>query len=134
MGTVKLPLPSLFQSVTMKIADKVVTESNNLFPFRALVETLLNNEAEVMNTRLKCEGIEEDVSLDVTYPPGANSWLKAREGKFYHSKLVRLIGRLHSDLWHQEMLIPLALKLDVQLVPARSAFFIKTAASHDPRN
>ena len=32
VGTVNLPLHSLFQSVTLKIADKVVTESNNLYP------------------------------------------------------------------------------------------------------
>ena len=56
VGTVNLPLHSLFQSVTMKIADKVVTESNNLYPYRALFETMLNYEAEVMKTRLKCEG------------------------------------------------------------------------------
>ena len=34
--TVNLPLHSLFQSVSMKIADKVVTESNNLYPYQAL--------------------------------------------------------------------------------------------------
>ena len=92
----------------MKIADKVVTVSNNLYPFRALMETMLNYEAEVMKTRLKWEGYEEDVSLDVTDPAGANTGLKAREVKFNNSKVVRLIGRLHSDLWHQEKLTRLA--------------------------
>ena len=52
VSTVNLPLHSLFQSVTMKIADKVVTESNNLYPYRALMETQLNYEAEVIKTRL----------------------------------------------------------------------------------
>ena len=33
VSTVNLPLHSLFQSVTLKIADKVVTESNNLYPY-----------------------------------------------------------------------------------------------------
>ena len=42
MVQVNLPLHSLFQSVTMKIADKVVTESNNLYPYRPLFETMLN--------------------------------------------------------------------------------------------
>ena len=81
-----------------------------------------------MKKRLKCEGYEEDASLDVTDPKLANSGLKAVEANFNNSKVVRLIGRLHSDLWHQENLIPNGIKLDVQLVPARSAFFIKTAA------
>ena len=35
LGTVNLPLNSMFQSVSMKIADKVVTENNNLYPYRA---------------------------------------------------------------------------------------------------
>ena len=68
VSTVNLPLHSLFQSVTMKIADKVVTESNNLYPIRALMETLLNYEEEVMKTRLKCEGYEEDTALADTTP------------------------------------------------------------------
>ena len=113
----------------MKIADKVVTESNNLYPFRALMETLLNYAEEVMKTRIKCERYEEDVSLDVTDPAGANTGLKTREVKYNASMVVRLIGRLHSDLSDQEKLIPPGIKLHVQLVPARWAFFIKTAAA-----
>ena len=49
-GTVKTPLHSLFQSVPLKIADKLVTESNNLFPYRGLLETLLNYEADVLKS------------------------------------------------------------------------------------
>ena len=81
----------------MKIADKVVTESNNLYPFRALMETLLNYEAEVMKTRLNCEGYEEDNALADTSSAagGTNTGLKARKVKFNNSKVVRLIGRLH---------------------------------------
>ena len=55
VSTVNLPLHSLFQSVKKKLAHKVVTGSNNPYPYRALLETLLNSEADVMNTRLKCE-------------------------------------------------------------------------------
>ena len=78
----------------MKIADRVVTESNNRYPYRSLLKTLLNSEVEVMKTRLKCEGYDEDISLDVMEPAGANTGLKAQETKFNNSKMVRLIGRL----------------------------------------
>ena len=88
--------------MTIKIADKLVTESNNLYHFRALMETLLNYEAGVMKTRLKCEGYEDDNALADTSSAagGTNTGLKAREVKFNASQVVRLIGRLHSDLWH----------------------------------
>ena len=85
----------------MKIVHKVFTDSSNLYPFPALMETLLNNEAEVMKTRHKCAGYEGDVSLDGKDPTGANTGLKAREINFNTTKVVRLSGRLHSDLWHQ---------------------------------
>ena len=42
--------------------------------------------------------------------------------------MVRQIGRMHSDLWHQEKLITPGIKLDVQLLPARPAFFIKDSS------
>ena len=86
VSTVNLPLHSLFQSVTMKIADKVVTESNNLNPYRSLMETLLNYEAEVMKTRLKCEGFEEDVSLALTYPTGAYRASRHRRSSSSHRR------------------------------------------------
>ena len=42
----------------------------------------------MMKTRLKCEVFEEDVSLELTDPTGANTRLKAREIKFNASKVV----------------------------------------------
>ena len=42
VGVVNLRLNSIFESVTIKISDKVVTETNNMYPYRALMETLLN--------------------------------------------------------------------------------------------
>ena len=99
-----LPLHSMFESVTIKIADKGVTETNNMYPFRAIMETLLNYEKSVLDTRLKCEGYEEDVSahMDDTDPAGGNTGLGRREVFWNNSRVVRLIGRLHSDLFHQE--------------------------------
>ena len=89
VSTVNLQLHSLFHSVTMSIADKVVTESNNIYPIRSLFETLVNYESEVMNTRLKCEGFEEDTALEDTNPasPGTNTGLKARDVKFKDRRL-----------------------------------------------
>ena len=132
-GVVNLPLHSIFSTITMKIVDKVVTETNNLYPFRAHLETLLNYESPVLKTRVLCEGYEEDTTgqVGVTDPTGANAGLLAREAKFHQSATVRMIGRIHCDLFHQEKLIPPGIKLEIQLVPSRPSFFIKTAAPAD---
>ena len=50
VGVANLPLHSIFESVTIEIADKVVTETNNMYPFRAIMETLLNYEKSVLDT------------------------------------------------------------------------------------
>ena len=94
------------------------------------METLLNYEVDVLSTRLKCEGYEKDTALTDTNPASAvtNTGLKAREAKLNNSKVVRLIGRLHSDLWQQEKLNPPGINLVFQLVPARPAFCIKISA------
>ena len=133
VGVVNLPLHSLFSAVNMKIGEKVVTESNNLYPYRAHMETIINYQEDVLKTRMLCEGYDADTAgnMDVTDPAGANAGLGRREVTFNASKTVRMIGRIHSDLWHQEKLIPPGVKLEVQLVPSRSSFFIKTAAPAD---
>ena len=84
-----------------------------------------------MKSPLKCEGFEMDSHLeDTTAAAGwRNDGHNAGEVQFNASNVVRLSGRVHSDLWHQEKLISLGIKLDVQLVPARTTFFIKTEAA-----
>ena len=75
VGVVNLPLHSLFSSVNMKIGEKVVTESNNLYPYRAHMETIINYQEDVLNTRMLWEGYDGDTSgqMDVTDPAGANA-------------------------------------------------------------
>ena len=75
-------------------------------------------------------GYEYDAILEDSNPAsaGRNTGLTARVVKFKVSKVVRLIGRLHSDLWHNKKFILPGIKLDVQLFRARPAFFINSAA------
>ena len=127
VGVANLTLHSLFSAVTIKIGDKVVTESNNLYPYRAILETLINYPRDVLESRMKCEGFIADTtgSMHVTDPTGTNLGLNAREDMFHDSKIVRLIGRLHADLWHQEKLIPPKTKIEIQLVPNKATFVLK---------
>ena len=95
-----------------------MTESKNLYTYTALLDTLLNYELEWMKTRIKCTGYEEDTTDGETNPAtaGANTGLKALVANFNNSMMVRLIRRVHSDLWHEEKFIPSGLNLDGHLV------------------
>ena len=56
-STGKLPLHALMRSLTVTIADKLVPKSNNLYSYRGLFERQPYYPAELMKTRVKCEGV-----------------------------------------------------------------------------
>ena len=127
VGVANDTMNALFSSVEMELAEKPVTDSNNLYPYRAFLETILNYPKDVLTTRMICEGWVKDTpgKLDAPDPAAdANVGLKAREASFNASKVVRLIGRLHLDLFHQEKLIPPGVPIKIRLVPSRSAFVV----------
>ena len=55
-GPLNLTLHSLFSQMSVEFNGKPVSEPNHLYPYRAYLETLLNNSKEIQHTRLLCEG------------------------------------------------------------------------------
>ena len=95
------------------------------------METLANYESDVLKTRLKCDGYEappRSWTTRIRRMQEPTTGIKARAGYFKAWRIYRLILRPHADLFHQAKLIPPGVKLNIQLVPNRAPFFIKTAA------
>ena len=130
VGVVNLMVHSLFRNVEMELDSKRLTDSNNLYPYRAILETILNYPKEVLDTRMLCEGWVKDTAeqMDVTNPAGANSGLKTRTKAYAQSNVVRLMGRLHLDLFHQEKILPSMAKIKIRMIPHKYPFVLKTAA------
>ena len=127
VGVANDTLNALFSNVDMELGDKPITESNNLYPFRCLFETVLNYPKDVLETRMICEGFVKDTAgkMDTPSPTAdSNAGLATREGSFNNSKVVRLIGRLHLDLFHQEKVIPPGIPIKIKLYPSRPSFVI----------
>ena len=55
VGVANDTMNALFSSVEMELAEKPVTDSNNLYPYRAFLETILNYPKDVLTTRMTCE-------------------------------------------------------------------------------
>ena len=70
----------------MKIRDQGDTESNNLFTYRGLLETLLSYEEEVMKTRLQCEAYDEDPALEDRNPAVTSQIRGSRHGRSNSTK------------------------------------------------
>ena len=130
VGPVNDLFNSLFSTVELEVAGVLVTEPNTKYPYRAMIENLINYGKDVQDTRLLCEGWTKDTSgqMGITDPTGDNAGLKTRTTWFTLSKTVTLCGRPHLDHFHQEKLIPPSVDLKLRLVPNSHKFLLKTKA------
>ena len=98
---INLPLHSLFREVSVELNGRSVSNPNQLYPYRAYLETLLNYSKETQQTRLLTEGWVRDTAnqLAVTAANGDNRGLATRATMFAESKTVELVGRPHGDVF-----------------------------------
>ena len=130
VGPVNDLLNALFMSVEMELNNVLITDPNTKYPFRAVIENLINFNKLIFETRMLAEGWTKDTQgqMAVTDPTGANLGLRARTAWFTLSKGVTLIGRPHLDLFHQEKLIPAGVDMKFRFLPSKHEFLLKTVA------
>ena len=133
VGPVNDILNALFMTMEMELAGVMVTDPNTKYPYRAIVENLINYNNLIANTRLVAEGWKKDTVFhsEVTDPTGDNIGLRERAAWFTESRVVTLIGRPHLDLFHQDKLIPSNIDLKLKLIPNNNGFLLKTPAPTD---
>ena len=105
---INLTLHSMFREIGLEFNGRNVGDTSQLYPYRSVLESLLNICKEVQETRLLSEGWTKDTSrhMNVTAFGGTNSGLNARAAIFAKSTVVKLIAVPHLDVFHQERLIP----------------------------
>jgi hypothetical protein len=129
-GPVNLALHSLFREVTLELNGRPINEPNQLYPYRAYMETVLNYCEDVQKNRLLTEGWVKDTAgkMSDTNVAGENTGLKERTSWFALSATVELCGRLHLDLFQQPRVICPGVDAHIKLVPSSNEFFVKSAA------
>ena len=126
---INLPLQSLFREVSVELNGRSVSDPNQMIPYRAYLETLLNYSKETQETRLLTEGCIRDTAnqMTVTAANGDNRGLATRVTMFAESKTVELVGRPHVDVFQQDRLILPGVDLHMKLVSAANNFVCKSA-------
>ncbi|XP_069470027.1 uncharacterized protein F54H12.2-like [Ambystoma mexicanum] len=124
--TIAYPMATLLNQVDITLADRLITQSDNMYAYRACIESILNYSNDALDTQLTAglfykdtAGHMEDYALD-----GANtSFIK----RATHSTGSRnLLGRLHSDLFFQEKLTVNGLDLKMKLSRNKDAFCLNS--------
>lgn len=101
VGPINLLAHSLFQQVDVWLNDTMITNASNLYHYRAYLETLLSFNGESKTSQLTMALYNKDKAGSMDDVDAANTGLVARRSFTAESKIVPLIGKIHSDIFFQ---------------------------------
>ena len=96
---INLTLHLMFREIGLEFNGRNVGDTSQLYPYRSVLESLLNFCKEEQETRHLRKGWTKDTSghMNVTAVGGNNAGLNARAATFARSTLVELICRVHLE-------------------------------------
>ncbi|XP_069488967.1 uncharacterized protein F54H12.2-like [Ambystoma mexicanum] len=124
VATIAYPVATLFNQVYITLGDRLITQRDNKYAYRAYIESILNYSNDALDTQLTAglfykdtAGHMEDYALD-----GANAGFIKRAAHATGSSNFDLLGRLHSDLFFQEKLMVNGVDLKIKLSRNKDSF------------
>ena len=122
VGPVNLLLHSLFAEVEVSLNEKIISPSNNTYPYRSYIETILNYGSDVKQSRLTSELFYMDEAEKMNSPN--NEGLIARQTVLLESEIVEMMGKLHCDIFMQPKLILNQVDCKVKLHRSKPEFYL----------
>ena len=135
VGPVNLFLHSLFSQVDVSLNERLISPSTNTYPYRAMIETLLNYGEEAKTSQLSMAMFYKDTpgKMDVANPvaadDAANKGLKVRYDFTKESHIVDMMGPIHSDIFFQDRLMLNGVNLRIKLNRAKNSFCLMSSAA-----
>ena len=122
-------LHSLFSEIDVKLNGTLITSSNNTYPYRAYIETLLSYGRDAKNSQLTSALYYKDIGGDAGFEEGdptlqaaTNKGMVKRNSFFRNGEIVPLQGPLHVDLLFQDRYLPADVGIQLRLVRSKAAF------------
>ncbi|KAK2848153.1 hypothetical protein Q7C36_009835 [Tachysurus vachellii] len=124
VGVVNYPIASLFSQVDVMLGDRLISQSSNTYPYRAIFECLLNYGKDTLETQF-CTGLfYKDTAryMDATDHADRNEGLKRRARFSAESNTFDLTGHIHSDIFFQDKLLLNGVDLRIKMVRSKDEF------------
>lgn len=125
---INLLLHSLFSQVDVKMKDAIVTSSLNTYPYKAYLETLLAFGSDAKDSYKGMEGFYPDdaggmdkVKSDDDFE---NDGYDKRKELTSGSKTFELMGRLHTDIFHQDRFVLPGVDISIKLIRSPDSFHL----------
>ena len=122
IGPVNLLLHSLFSQVDIYLNSQLVSTSNNLYAYKSYLQTLLNYSQDKKKSILQTQGFYEDTPGHLEDTTVHNAGFTARKALMKKSSEIELVGRLNSELFSQERLLPSNTDLKIKLTRTKDSF------------
>lgn len=122
-------LHSLFSEIDVKLNGTLITSSNNTYPYRAYIETLLSYGRDAKKSQLTSSLYYKDVGgdagfeeADPTAAGATNTGMTKRNSFFNNGGIVPMQGPIHLDLLFQDRYLPSDVGMQLRFVRSKDAF------------
>ena len=128
-------LHSLFSDCEISVCGARITDKESHYAYRAVIESLLSAPPEILETRSKVAGWLHDKdaeSMDRLLLAAANDvepnkQFVTRRKQIVNSRSLTLVGRLHADLFHQDLDLPPNCRINIKLTRSKNEFVLLAA-------
>lgn len=134
VAPVNLLMHSMFSQVDVSLNGKLISDSTPTYPYRAMIETLLNYDKEAKDTHLQAQMYFKDTAgqmdfNDLAATAISNEGLKARFDKTKTSKIFEMMGPIHADIFSQNNVLLPGVEVRLKFHRNRDAFSLISKAT-----
>ncbi|XP_039537536.1 uncharacterized protein F54H12.2-like [Pimephales promelas] len=115
---------TMFSQVDITLGDRLISQSSNTYPYRCLIESLLNYGKDTLQSLFSTSLFQLDTAgeMDDSDPAGENEGLLKRSTYTRRSREVELFTPIHGDIFFQEKLLLNSIDLKLRFIRAKDEF------------
>ena len=136
VALVNYPIAAIFSQLDVTIGDRLISQSNNCYPYRAFIEAVLNYSGETLATQFSAGAFYKDTAghLESTVLVNpTNDGFSERARLTAASRVVDLLGHLHADIFFQEKLLLNGVDVKIKLTRNKDSFCLMSGAGDGVR-
>lgn len=126
---INYPIATIFNQVDITLGDRLISQSDNLYAYRAYIETILNFSRQTLETQFTSGMFFKDTAgshNDMRFDGGNIGFIK-RARLTNRSRPVEIIGPIYGDIFNQPKLILNGLDLKIKLTRNKDSFCLMSA-------
>ncbi|XP_066486683.1 uncharacterized protein F54H12.2-like [Tiliqua scincoides] len=128
VALVNYPIAPIFSQLDVTLGDRLISQSNNCYPYRAFIESVLNYGEDTLSSQFSAGLFYKDTpgEHDSADLEGHNQGFIKRAGLTAESRKIELLGYLHADLFFQEKLLLNGVDVKIKLTWSKDRFCLMT--------